>query len=168
FQAEILDALRGQEYNADALTKLIELQAHHQSLADAFSIPLTRYFILSGARAKFHDDVLIFSKTQAAFVIKLETISRADLYQDEKSIKRTMIQHGRDFTLQGYFLLSAFDEINHTQSIFDLIANWEIPECSITGEMLLKEGYRTGPELGQELERRKEEWLEEIILKDVL
>lgn len=163
FKAEILDVLRGKEYNVNALTKLMELQTHHQSFVDDFSIPLTRYFILSGAKAKFHDDILIFSKAQAAFVIKLETIARADLYQDEKSIKRTMIQHGRDFTLQGYFLLSALDKINYAQSIFDLISNWEIPECPITGEMLLKEGYQTGPELGQELERRKQEWLEEIL-----
>jgi hypothetical protein len=49
------------------------------------------------------------------------------------------------------------------ERLLDILKNWQAPECPITGEMLIKEGYVTGPDLGQELSRRQEEWLEDII-----
>ena len=74
-----------------------------------------------------------------------------------------MILHGRAIVFQGYLLLIAQEKIKQQSSVFDMITRWDIPDCPITGEALIKEGYKTSPELGRELERRKEEWLDTIL-----
>lgn len=167
FEAEVLKKLRGHEYNAQHLQNLIEHQSAYEADISEGSISLSRYFILSGGKATFHDDLLIFSKAQANFIIRLEAICHRTFFEDEKMVKRSMVKNGRDLTLQGYLLLSAQEQIDDDKAVLDLIKNWDIPECPITGETLLNEGYATGPELGQELERRKEEWLEQILLHTV-
>lgn len=163
FQANILKEIRGKNYNAEYLKTLIQLQDIHKDIIESFSIILARYFIVSGAKAKFHDDFLNFSKAQANFIIRLEVIANEAFFLDEKTIKKTMVKQGRELTFQGYLLLCAQNKIAEDEAITTLIKTWPIPECPITGETLLKEGYPTGPELGQELERRKEEWLETVI-----
>ncbi|MEM9469998.1 MAG: CCA tRNA nucleotidyltransferase [Pseudomonadota bacterium] len=163
FQANVLTALKGDGYNPETLEKLVSLQDQYKDSFDKISAILSRYFILSGARARFHDDLLIFSKVQAAFIVKLENITQESLFADEKAIKKAMFYHGRDLVLQGYLLLLAQGKIKEDKKLIDLIQTWNIPECPITGETLLAEGYKTGPELGRELELRQEEWLEENV-----
>ena len=163
FGVGILEILKGSEYQSQYLQNLINIQNQHHDIIDEFSIVMARYFIVSGGKAAFHDDVLLFSNAQIKFVIKLETISNEIFFQNEKTIKKTMIHHGRDVTLQGYLLLIAQNKIADMPEMFDVITNWQIPKCPITGDTLIKEGYQTGPELGDELARRKEEWLENLL-----
>ena len=155
FNNGILSDLPSKSYDLSVYRQLCLLQIQHNAI-DA----MTRLFILGGNRARFFEDYLRLSHTQKKFLIKLETISNPDLYQDEKALKKAIFYHGNELLMQGYLLAMAKGEAQENQEWVEIVANWQAPECPITGETLMSEGYQTGPELGQELERRREEWLE--------
>lgn len=163
FEVDILSAIKAKDYNPNNLKRLIQLQSKYTTNDEEKFSAMVRYFIVSGGRAVFHDKILNFSNKQIKFLIKLETISNKNFYKTEELVKKLMLNYDRQATLHGYIVLMAQEKINFCDDIYKIITEWTIPVCPTTGEDLLKEGYETGPELGQELQRRKEEWFEEIL-----
>ncbi|MEM6811477.1 MAG: CCA tRNA nucleotidyltransferase [Pseudomonadota bacterium] len=161
FSSDILSKVKSDQYEPNFLKALLTFQSQKNFEPDNMIKALTRYFIISGGRAKFYDDLFTFSKKQSSFLVKLDVMSHKEFYQDERGVKKAMFMHGRELVLQGYTCLLAQDKIQKSSDLENIIFKWDIPEYPITGETLLKEGYKTGPELGQELERRREEWLDE-------
>ncbi len=162
FGAGILCEIKAKNYKVDDLQRLIQFQKKYNDSEDKFMV-MVRYFIVSGGRAIFHDKILNFSNEQIKFLIKLEVICNKDFYKDEKVVKKLMLNYGRDLSLHGYIILLAQQKIDYNDDLYQIITKWDIPTCPITGEDLIKEGYKTGPELGQELQRRKEEWFDESL-----
>lgn len=156
FGCGVLNDIAESKYDQSFLNNITELQQKY----DSCNI-LTRLFVVSGARAKFHDDYLRLSHVQKKFLVKLESLNAFDFSSGDREIKKLIYYHGNDLVMQVYLVALALNKIDVKDGILDVVKNWKAPECPITGEMLLAEGYQTGPELGQELERRKEEWLED-------
>ena len=124
---------------------------------------MARLFVLAGYKPSLFDDYLRLSHAQTKFLIKLEMAVSAVFYGDEKALKKAIFYHGNDLMLQGYLLVLANGKTQENKEMIGVLQNWQAPECPITGETLLAEGYQTGPELGLELKRRQEEWLEGVI-----
>ena len=154
----ILGKVISSTYKEDDLQKLID-QQKNQNLTE----PVSRLFILSGYKARFYDDILRLSHAQKNLLIKLEMVMNENFFQNEKTLKKAIFYHGNELLVQGYLLKLAKEGISEDKDLLDIVKNWQAPECPITGETLLAEGYQTGPELGQELARRQEEWIEEVI-----
>ena len=57
----------------------------------------------------------------------------------------------------------ALGQVEIQNDMVQFTKEWQAPECPITGQDLLAEGYQTGPELGLELQRRQEDRLEEVV-----
>ncbi len=163
FGAGILNKLEAVKYKKSDLVQLIQLQNQYNIKDEKNLNVMARYLILSGGRAVFHDKILNFSNAQIKFLITLEVISNKEFYKSSKSVKKLMIQYTRELTLHGYLNLLAQKKLVFSDQIYSIITQWDIPTFPVTGEDLLKEGYQTGPELGQELQRRKEEWLDDIL-----
>jgi poly(A) polymerase len=158
FDHQILIDICGAHYSGYELKKLVNLQEKY----DAVNL-MTRLFIVSGDEPKFHDELLRLSHAQKNFLVKLEMVKTNDFFADKKSLKRAIFYHGNELLVQGYLLALAMGRAYEDSEMFDLALNWQAPECPINGEMLIAEGYQTGPDLGQELERRREEWLDEVL-----
>ena len=151
----ILGEVISSTYKEDDLQKLID-QQKNQNLTE----PVSRLFILSGYKARFYDDILRLSHAQKNLLIKLEMVMNENFFQNEKTLKKAIFYHGNELLVQGYLLKLAKEGISEDKDLLDIVKNWQAPECPITGETLLAEGYQTGPELGQELARRQEEWID--------
>ncbi len=158
FAHNILLDFKSEAYQADHLKHVIALQNKNQALD-----VVTRLFILNGNKPKFHDDILRLSHAQKNFLVKLEMVKHPHFYSDKKSLKKAIYHHGNNLMTQGLLLSSALGQTDESPKTIELVQNWQAPKCPITGQQLLAEGYQTGPELGQELARRQEEWLEDII-----
>lgn len=156
FEHDVLNIFDG--YKQDDLTKLILLQEKHN-----VSNAVSRFLVLNGSKARFHEDYFRLSHAQKNFLIKLEMAVGSDFYKNEKELKKAIYYHGNELLLQGYLLAVAKDEAEENAEMISLLNDWEAPKFPVTGEDLIKEGYQTGPELGQELERRREEWLDSVI-----
>jgi len=77
---------------------------------------------------------------------------------DEKSVKKLIYFYGNEIASQTLQIQNCED-----QKALEIAKNWQAPEFAITGDDLKKEGYKSGPELGEELKRREEEWLKEVL-----
>ena len=154
FENGVLKELYDDNYSSPSLQKLSALQANYGGIN-----VMARLFMVAGSKPKFFEDILRLSHAQKNFLIKLDMVTRSDFYHDERALKKAIFYHGNDLLLQGYLFAAATGQVEEDHSKIDLIQNWQAPECPITGETLIAEGYQTGPELGQELKRRQEEWL---------
>jgi len=164
FMYGVLDSLQNKNFEAACLNRFIELQAkHHLDFTEPNHIIVSRLFCSQGNKPIFHDDYLRFSKAQQQFYVKLELAFNPALYLSEKGLKRAIFNHEKPLLFQGYLLSVANGLIEVDSTIIDIFENWNPPKFPVTGKDLMNEGYKTGPELGQELERRREEWLEENI-----
>jgi poly(A) polymerase len=151
----ILENIISEAYDIHHLKALVKLQKNHS----AINI-LSRYFVVAGNKARFYEDDLRLSHAQKNFLVKLDSIYNQSFFDTEKEIKKAIFYHGRDIVMQAYLLSLAEEKVSDS-GYASLIKGWQVPSCPITGETLLAEGYHTGPELGQELARRQEEWLDE-------
>jgi poly(A) polymerase len=158
FDCNVLPDLFDLEYEASALNRLCSLQVEHGAVE-----LMPRLFVLAGNRPRFHDDTLRLSHAQKKFLVKLEMAFNPVWYATEKILKKAIYHHGNALMLQGYLLICANNDSEVDDGSLGILKNWQAPKCPITGEMLIKEGYVTGPDLGQELSRRKEEWLDEVL-----
>ena len=51
---------------------------------------------------------------------------------------------------------------NHDSPLSQEIEKFTIPTFDVTGKDLIQQGYKPGPQLGQELKRQKQEWFEKM------
>lgn len=156
FDHGILKELPDDHCDLELLQKLSDLQVKH----DVVNV-VSRLLVLAGNKAKLFDDYLRLSHAQKNFLIKLDMVVHSSFYHDDKELKKAIFYHGNELLLQGCLYSIAMNDVEENVDMISLAMNWQAPKCPITGEMLLTEGYQTGPELGQELERRQQEWLEE-------
>ncbi len=155
---KVLEDLFNTNYDRKVMQNLCELQEKY----GAINVE-ARLFVMSACQPKLHEDYLRLSHAQSNFMIKLIATLSGDLYKDMKALKKAVFYHGNDLILQGYLLSGALERVNITEGFIEVLKNWKAPKFPVTGNDLMKEGYQTGPELGEELMRRKEEWLEEEI-----
>lgn len=158
FENNILRDLPHEKYDSKILSRFVDIQKQ-QGECNA----LSRLFILGGNKPSFFEKYLKLSHAQKKFLVKLGMATSKSFFENEKELKKAIFYHGNDLLVQGYLLLCAIENDKIDTQFFNILKNWQAPECPITGEVLLTEGYQTGPELGQELNRRIKEWLEEVI-----
>lgn len=158
FDHGVLDDLPNANYDGDTQARLIDFQNQY----DVLNV-MSRLFVLGGNTPNLFEKYLRLSHAQMKFLIKLEMATNQEFYADEKAVKKALFYHGNDLLVQGYLLACSIRGEVVDQTMFEILKNWQAPECPITGEALLAEGFQTGPELGIELKRRTEEWLESVI-----
>ena len=158
FDNNVVSNLADKNYQENVLQKLCVLQSEY----DAVNIE-ARLFVLAGCQPKLFEEHMRLSHAQKNFIIKLQMASYAQLYADERALKKAIYYHGNDLMVQGYFLGVAMGQVEQSAQMIDFAQNWQAPKCPVTGATLMAEGYVTGPDLGQELKRREEEWLEDVV-----
>ena len=158
FDHNVLSDFADKNYHAETLRSLCALQTKHK----AYNVE-ARLFVLGGCQPKLFEEMMRLSHVQKNFIIKLQITNNLALYSDEKALKRAIYYHGNDLMVQGYLLGIATGKVDENLEMIDFSQNWQAPKCPITGDALLKEGFVTGPDLGQELKRREEEWLEDVV-----
>jgi len=81
---------------------------------------------------------------------------------DEQAVKVAVYKHGRVPTAQALMIELAQDRVMNgcAPKALEIIQNWDVPDFPVTGEELIKQGFKPGPDLGRELERLENEWIE--------
>lgn len=80
---------------------------------------------------------------------------------NENDWKKALVIDGTD---RNHLIQLALYE--HKPNIAQAIKNYTIPEFSLTGNDLIKQGYKPGPELGKELQRKKIEWFNNEVINN--
>ncbi len=79
----------------------------------------------------------------------------------EHDVRVAVYKFGRVPSAQAMMIELAQDRINNKDASagLEIIQNWQIPNFPVSGEDLIAQGHKPGPELGAELERMEEEWI---------
>lgn len=120
--------------------------------------PLTRLSLLRDPQA-----ALVLSNAQKKWLETLE--SGLQKFQDdsETAIKKRIYHHGNKMAAELYALWCAHNKKEPQAALLSLVQDWRAPVFPVTGEDLIREGFTPGPDLGAELKRREDAWLETLI-----
>lgn len=158
FENSILPDVFDNNFDVDVLARLVVFQHQYEAV-----MMEARLHVVAGCKPQHYHEELRLSNAQQKFLIKIMITQNAHFYGDVQELKRAIIRHGRDLVLQGYLLWQARQDEGVDKNFVKVIKSWDIPKFNLTGQDLMAEGYQTGPELGEELERRREEWIAEVI-----
>lgn len=72
-----------------------------------------------------------------------------------KTLRRVIYQYGKDVVIHNLIRFGIIDE-----KTFLYINDYDVPVLPYTGKDLMAEGWKAGPEMGAELKRREQVWID--------
>lgn len=107
-------------------------------------------------------DILLLPKVFQKDIKAIAQVMAMEPLKTSQAIKHAIYKCGRVPTAQGLMLQLARDMLANQDAprAIELIQNWIIPDFPISGEDLIAKGFKPGPELGAELERLEQVWIE--------
>lgn len=80
----------------------------------------------------------------------------------DHAVKRCIYLYGRAITAQALIIELVQDRVmsGYAPTALGVIQNWDVPDFPLSGEDLIKRGMTPGPELGKELTRLENQWIE--------
>lgn len=102
-------------------------------------------------------------KAQAAHI--KAAIKAFPQIETDHDIQTMIYKYGREVTMQVVLKAKAKNKIAATLAkdfhrVISVVKTWDIPQFKTTGQDLLGQGYKPGPELGKELKRLEQKWIE--------
>ncbi|MCB1651044.1 MAG: CCA tRNA nucleotidyltransferase [Alphaproteobacteria bacterium] len=155
----ILTDLPASGYNPQLLKDLCFIQKQFGLRA----LP-ARLLVLGGLKAEgvlTLERYLLIPKLYKKDMAAIEgVLALADL-NEEQAIKEALYRYGRTPTAQALMIEIALDRVMRggAGEALNLIRNWDIPTFPVSGEDLIKQGYKPGPELGQKVIALEAEWI---------
>lgn len=148
----VLEVITKQEKLENIFIKLLSLEHELKQLP----CPLTRlYNLVDQDRQKLHWIIqrYKFSKVESKWLQRLESLLRRD-----EDIKLRLHFQGKDLT-RAWFISSLARGEKHPHNTLDIIEHWEHKAFPVTGQDLIKKGFKQGPELGAELTKQERAWV---------
>ncbi len=99
----------------------------------------------------------VFKKDMEAI---LSILALPDLSNDH-AVKVAIYKHGRTPTAQALMIELANDRVmnGYAPKAIEIIQKWDIPNFPTSGEDLIQQGYKPGPELGAKLAELEDAWI---------
>lgn len=164
FEHDVLtefDFAQGNEgNNLENLKHLCTFQANYN-----LSFVASRIFTLAGFsidNVRAMEELLLLPKVFKKDIQAIDKILNLPDLKTEHDVKVAVYKFGRVTTAQTLMIELAIDRVmnGYAPTAIDIIQNWDIPNFPVAGEDLMKEGIPQGPELGKELARREEKWID--------
>jgi poly(A) polymerase len=128
-----------------------------------------RLFVFGGAAASNHPPLppsvletllipKVFQKDAAAYQ---QALSMDDM-AEPRAVRRVVYRCGRMAAAQALMISLAQDRVmnGYAPKALESIQNWDIPDCPVSGEDMIKAGIPSGPQIGDMLERLEQHWIE--------
>lgn len=165
----ILKVMRENNILTDLLTidsGALETLAHLIGFQEQYNLEQlsSRFFMLAGEDLKntmSFDSHLVVPKV---IMKDMKALQGARGYGDlssEQALKKAIYKYGKTATAQALMIALARDEINNADAsdALRIIKIWDVPTFPVTGNDLIAEGFKAGRELGKELSRREQVWI---------
>lgn len=160
FDHDVLSELHFDDYDPEFFEHFCTFQSRYK--LSAFSSRLFVFATLSFANIKKMEALILFPKV---FIKDMKLIFGSlglpDLSNDH-SVKVSLYRFGRVASAQALMVELVQDRVmsGYAPKALEIIQNWEIPDFPVTGNDLMKKGMAQGPELGKELDRLEQEWID--------
>lgn len=124
----------------------------------------SRLYALAGFSAQnvaAMESLLLIPKVFKKDMQAIDNILKLPDLKDDHAVKVAVYKHGRVPTAQALMIELSLDRVmnGYAPKALEIIQKWAIPDFPLSGEDLMKEGIPQGPELGAELAKREEAWI---------
>lgn len=153
------EAEQGEGGNMTLLKNLCHFQKNY-----GLEFLAARLLVLAGFKdenIKCFEEFLLIPKVFRKDIENLNQVLALPDLSNDHAVKVAVYKHGRIPTAQALMIELALDRVmnGYGPEAVKIIQNWEIPDFPLTGEDLIKEGFKPGPALGEELNRREDAWI---------
>ena len=160
FEHGVLKKLCFPETNLKFLGQVCDFQARY-----GLSQVASRLYVLSGLQKEninFMEESIIVPKVFLKDIDAIEGVLNLDDLKNEHAVKVAVYKYGRVSAAQALMIELAQDRVMNgfAKNALDVIQKWEVPNFPVSGDDLIKKGYTAGPDLGKELARLENEWIE--------
>lgn len=159
FENNILRAFSEVGYDQNLFKHLCTFQNNY-----GLAFLASRLFVLGGLNKNSLESLeqyllipKVFKKDIDAIAGVLELVN----LNKEHAVKAAVYKYGRVATAQALMIELAQDRVmnGYAPKALEIVQNWDIPSFPVTGKDLVNKGVQPGPELGKELERLENEWI---------
>ena len=160
FSHDVLKELMFSDYDSSFFEHFCTFQSRYS--LNALSSRLFVFAAMNFENIKKMEEFILFPKV---FLKDMKAIHGAlhlpDLSCDH-AVKTSLYRFGRAITAQALVIELVQDRVmnGYAPKALDVIQNWDIPDFPVSGDDLIKEGIQKGPELGAELRRREQAWID--------
>lgn len=159
FDHGILQNLKAPEYSAKILAHICSFQVRY----GLRGLP-ARLLALAGFEQENitqMQEFLLVPKLYKKDMAAISAILALANMEDEQAVKVAVYKHGRTAAAQGLMIELALDRVMNgfAPKALEIIQLWDIPTFPLSGEDLIKQGLKPGPELGEKLRSLEENWI---------
>lgn len=125
----------------------------------------SRLYVCAGLKLeniKKMEEFVLFPKVLLKDIRTInDALQLPDLSCDH-AVRECIYRFGRVATAQCLMIELVQDRVmnGYAPRALDIVQNWDVPIFPVTGQDLLKKGIKQGPELGLELNRLEQEWID--------
>lgn len=160
FSHDILKDLQSKDYNPKLLEHVCSFQSSYSLQAIS-----ARLLVFAGLDMNNLDLMRKYILIPKIFIKDMECILgslRLDDLSCDNAIYESLYRFGRIATAQAFMIELAQDRVMNgfATAALDIIQKFKIPDFPVTGDDLIKRGFKTGPEIGKELSRLEQLWID--------
>lgn len=160
FDHNILKQFSKPEYDAELLGHVCDFQNRY-----GLAFVSARLWVLAGfkeANLQSFEELLLIPKVFKKDIEAIAAVLALPDLSEDHAVKVAVYKFGRVGAAQALMIELAQDRVmnGYAPKALEIIQKWDIPNFPVSGEDLIKKGVPQGPELGRELERLEEEWIE--------
>ena len=159
FAHDILKTFDFSDENLEFFEHVCAFQTRYK--LNALSARLFVFADMNFENIKTMESFIIFPKI---FLKDMKAINGAltlpDLSNDH-AVRESIYRFGRTMTAQALMIELAQDRVMNAYApkALEIIQNWDIPTFPVTGDDLMKQGFKEGPDIGAEIKRLEDEWI---------
>lgn len=160
FENNVLSELQFKETKLPVFKYICDFQMRY-----GLGFVASRLYALAGfslENVEAMENLLLLPKVFKKDMQAIDKILQFPGLSDDHSVKVAIYDYGRVPTAQALMIELATDRVmnGYVPKAIDIIQNWDVPDFPLRGEDLIKEGFKPGPELGDELTRRERAWVD--------
>lgn len=160
FEHDVLKEFEFEDYDASFLDHFCMFQSRYS--LNALSARLFVMASMNFDNVAAMEQYILFPKV---FLRDMKAINGALTLPDlscDHAVRRSIYRFGRSITAQALIIELVQDRVmnGYAPRALEVIQTWDVPMFPTSGEDLMKDGFAQGPELGQELRRLEDEWVE--------
>ncbi|MDH5723199.1 MAG: CCA tRNA nucleotidyltransferase [Alphaproteobacteria bacterium] len=86
----------------------------------------------------------------------------------DSAVREAVYRFGRSVTAQALMVELVQDRVMNSYApvALDIVQNWDVPDFPVSGDDILKAGYKKGPEIGERLKALEDWWIDQDFKPD--
>jgi len=161
FDNGVLDRFAFAQYAPDLMRAVSYFQKHYELVSVA-----ARLWVLAGFKEDnigALQEFLLIPKVFQKDIKAISDVQACGDLNDPQILKEAIYRYGRTAAAQGVMIALAEDKVmnNEAGALLRIVRDWDVPVFPLSGQDLIAEGMKPGPELGRKLDELEQAWIDD-------